>query len=290
MKYIIKNGAFVCKEDGSTKPSIEGTLTGIRSITSESGAESIQLDLAGTDDEGNPVTRTISVRKYGDASLKILRCLFGIADIITGVFLVFEDEFNVGDIIEFNGFRGTVTSIGVRVTSIRDAGADISAGKRLAVSIEPREGHGALITVTADGEALEPAGTVEPYAADKKAMTVRMLGALRDVFGYGLTLTVFGNKDGYLPMEDGVFDAEAAAAYIRELRIAGRGNELVVKRTTFTNRKAAAGYLQAFRDASAVSRCVILPEGEAATLVNEAWEEELPSADGTDENGREQEY
>ena len=246
MKYIIKNGAFVCKEDGSTKPSIEGTLTGIRSITSESGAESIQLDLAGTDDEGNPVTRTISVRKYGDASLKILRCLFGIADII--------------------------------------------AGKRLAVSIEPREGHGALITVTADGEALEPAGTVEPYAADKKAMTVRMLGALRDVFGYDLTLTVFGNKDGYLPMENGVFDAAAAAAYIRELRIAGRGNELVVKRTTFTNRKAADGYLQAFRDASAVSRCVILPEGEAATLVNEAWEEELPSADGTDENGREQEY
>jgi len=65
------------------------------------------------------------------ASIGILALIIGfaaeslIADIITGVFLVFEDEFNVGDIIEFNGFRGTVTSIGVRVTCIRDAGGNI---------------------------------------------------------------------------------------------------------------------------------------------------------------------
>jgi len=48
-----------------------------------------------------------------------------IADIITGIFLVFEDEFNVGDIVEINGFRGTVESIGVRVTCVKDAGGNI---------------------------------------------------------------------------------------------------------------------------------------------------------------------
>ena len=48
-----------------------------------------------------------------------------IADIITGVFLVFEDEFNVGDIVEINGFRGTIQSIGVRTTYIRDMGGNI---------------------------------------------------------------------------------------------------------------------------------------------------------------------
>ena len=48
-----------------------------------------------------------------------------IADIITGIFLVFEEEFNVGDVIEYNGFRGTVTSIGVRITSIQDASGNI---------------------------------------------------------------------------------------------------------------------------------------------------------------------
>lgn len=65
------------------------------------------------------------------ASLGIVALIIGfaaeslIADIITGVFLVFEDEFNVGDIVEINGFRGTVTSIGIRVTCVRDAGGNI---------------------------------------------------------------------------------------------------------------------------------------------------------------------
>ncbi len=65
------------------------------------------------------------------ASLGIVALIIGfaaeslIADIITGIFLVFEDEFNVGDIIEYNGFRGQVISIGVRVTSIRDAGGNV---------------------------------------------------------------------------------------------------------------------------------------------------------------------
>lgn len=65
------------------------------------------------------------------ASLGIVALIIGfaaeslIADIITGIFLVFEDEFNVGDIIELAGFRGTVTSIGVRVTTIQDGGGNI---------------------------------------------------------------------------------------------------------------------------------------------------------------------
>lgn len=65
------------------------------------------------------------------ASLGIIALIVGfaaeslIADIITGIFLVFEDEFNVGDIVELNGFRGTVSSIGVRVTCIQDAGGNI---------------------------------------------------------------------------------------------------------------------------------------------------------------------
>jgi len=65
------------------------------------------------------------------ASLGIVALVIGfaaeslIADIITGIFLVFEDEFNVGDIIEYAGFRGTVESIGVRATCIKDAGGNV---------------------------------------------------------------------------------------------------------------------------------------------------------------------
>ncbi|MBR6113858.1 MAG: mechanosensitive ion channel [Oscillospiraceae bacterium] len=48
-----------------------------------------------------------------------------IADVVTGVFMLFENQYNVGDIVEVNGFRGTVKDIGIRTTSIIDAGDNI---------------------------------------------------------------------------------------------------------------------------------------------------------------------
>lgn len=48
-----------------------------------------------------------------------------IADVITGVFMLFENQYNVGDIVEVNGFRGTVSDIGIRTTSITDAGGNV---------------------------------------------------------------------------------------------------------------------------------------------------------------------
>ena len=37
-----------------------------------------------------------------------------ISDLVTGTFMLFENQYNVGDIVEVNGFRGTVKEIGVR--------------------------------------------------------------------------------------------------------------------------------------------------------------------------------
>ena len=48
-----------------------------------------------------------------------------IADLVTGTFMLFENQYNVGDIVEVNGFRGTVKEIGVRTTSIIDAGKNV---------------------------------------------------------------------------------------------------------------------------------------------------------------------
>lgn len=48
-----------------------------------------------------------------------------IADVITGIFLVFDNQFNVGDIIELDGFRGTVMQIGIRTTYLKDAGGNV---------------------------------------------------------------------------------------------------------------------------------------------------------------------
>ena len=65
------------------------------------------------------------------ASVGILTLVVGfgaqslVEDLITGIFLVFEEQFNVGDIIEVGGFRGVVEVIGIRVTAIRDLGGNI---------------------------------------------------------------------------------------------------------------------------------------------------------------------
>ena len=48
-----------------------------------------------------------------------------IADIIAGLFIVFEDVFDVGDIIVADGFRGMVKEIGIRTTKIVDTGGNI---------------------------------------------------------------------------------------------------------------------------------------------------------------------
>ncbi len=48
-----------------------------------------------------------------------------IADTVTGVFMIFENQYNVGDYIEVGGFRGKVTSIGIRTTCLEDAGGNV---------------------------------------------------------------------------------------------------------------------------------------------------------------------
>lgn len=65
------------------------------------------------------------------ASVGILALVVGfsaeslIADVVTGTFMLFENQYNVGDIVEVGGFRGTVTNIGIRTTSITDPGGNV---------------------------------------------------------------------------------------------------------------------------------------------------------------------
>ena len=65
------------------------------------------------------------------ASVGILALIVGfsaeslIADVVTGAFMIFENQYNVGDIVEVDNFRGTVTSIGIRTTCIADPGDNV---------------------------------------------------------------------------------------------------------------------------------------------------------------------
>ena len=65
------------------------------------------------------------------ASVGIIALIVGfsaeslIADVVTGAFMLFENQYNVGDIVEVDGFRGTVTNIGIRTTCITDPGDNV---------------------------------------------------------------------------------------------------------------------------------------------------------------------
>ena len=48
-----------------------------------------------------------------------------VADIIAGLFIVFEGVFDVGDIIVVDGFRGVVKEIGIRTTQLVDTGGNV---------------------------------------------------------------------------------------------------------------------------------------------------------------------
>ena len=67
------------------------------------------------------------------ASIGIIALILGfgaeslVADLVTGVFILFENEYNIGDIIEVDGFRGTVKSISIRTLSLEDGGGNIKS-------------------------------------------------------------------------------------------------------------------------------------------------------------------
>ncbi|MBR3179317.1 MAG: mechanosensitive ion channel family protein [Clostridia bacterium] len=48
-----------------------------------------------------------------------------IADVVTGMFILIDNQYNIGDIIEVAGFRGTVTDISVRTTVLTDPGGNV---------------------------------------------------------------------------------------------------------------------------------------------------------------------
>jgi len=65
------------------------------------------------------------------ASAGVLTLIIGlgsqalVADILAGIFIVFEGDFQCGDIVIIDGWRGEVKAIGIRTTKLVDAGGNI---------------------------------------------------------------------------------------------------------------------------------------------------------------------
>jgi small-conductance mechanosensitive channel len=48
-----------------------------------------------------------------------------VRDVVTGFFILFEDQFAVGDYVNIAGVTGTVEDMGLRVTKVREATGDL---------------------------------------------------------------------------------------------------------------------------------------------------------------------
>lgn len=56
-----------------------------------------------------------------------LGCQSLIQDVISGLFIVFDDYFAVGDMVIIDGFRGVITEVGLKTTKLTDAGGNIKS-------------------------------------------------------------------------------------------------------------------------------------------------------------------
>ena len=48
-----------------------------------------------------------------------------IADFVAGIFILFDDQYIIGDVVEINGFKGEVIGFGLMSTKIKNATGDV---------------------------------------------------------------------------------------------------------------------------------------------------------------------
>lgn len=126
-----------------------------------------------------------------------------VRDVITGFFILFEDQFAVGDYVTVSGVTGYVDEMGLRVTKIRSWTGEIHIipnGKIEQVTNYARNGSGVLFEVTvAYEEDLDQVISVINDTCHKLAQEIpdpvieepRALGVV-DLGDQGATIQIFG--------------------------------------------------------------------------------------------------
>lgn len=94
-----------------------------------------------------------------------------VKDVITGFFIIFEDQFAVGDVIQTGSFKGTVEEIGIRVTRIRNWTGEVHIVPNGQITqVTNFSTHNSLVvadvTIAADAD-LEKAMTITKHAVQK---------------------------------------------------------------------------------------------------------------------------
>ncbi|MBQ1305673.1 MAG: mechanosensitive ion channel [Erysipelotrichales bacterium] len=128
-----------------------------------------------------------------------------IADMVTGIFMIFENQYNIGDYIEVGGFRGKVTSIGIRTTCLEDAGGNVKIVNNSAMTnILNRSDH--------SSRAVSVIGI--PYATDLEALELKIPKMMEDI--YARHTDVMLSKPVYLGV-DQLADSSVVLKFVVEV-------------------------------------------------------------------------
>lgn len=110
-----------------------------------------------------------------------------VKDVITGFFIIFEDQFAVGDVIQIGTYKGTVEEIGIRVTKIRSWTGEvyiIPNGSISQVTNFSTHNSLAVVDVTVDyGGDLEKAMTLTKETAKRAFESSRLIVSEPSVLG-----------------------------------------------------------------------------------------------------------
>ena len=106
------------------------------------------------------------------------------ADMFTGIFILVEDQYHVGDIISIDGFRGRVVSLGIRTTRIEDDGGNVkiinNADIRNVMNLSNKVSFSICDISMSYGESIERAEAVIAEAMPK------IQAKYPDIFEHGL--------------------------------------------------------------------------------------------------------
>lgn len=113
------------------------------------------------------------------ASVGVLALIVGfgaeslIADVVTGLFMLIENQYNVDDIVELDGYRGTVIAIGIRTTSIQDSSGNIKiVNNSSMVNVLNRSENGSVAVTDFS----------VPYKTDLPQLEAQIDGILQDIY------------------------------------------------------------------------------------------------------------
>ena len=114
-----------------------------------------------------------------------------ITDVVTGFFILMDNQYNVGDIIEVGGFRGTVSEIGIRTTSLVDPGGNV----KIINNSDMKN-----ILNRSDNVSKAVADFPIPYETDLEALEKEIPGLLREI--YRRNDTVMKSEPKYVGVQE----------------------------------------------------------------------------------------